>query len=367
MRLLPLSIIERTAAKRTIAFDRRGRDSGGTEGYGRPVCSQPCKMRCVVTSPRSIDSCNCSTATQHRLQQNIAEIVCLNTCRRRCGAVALELTAARPRPGRRREYAVQKIAWTRSKKMQKMVGIRRMIGYRNGGSTSTTRRLLRRGSRWTRRKGRGPMIRKVVCIGALVAASTNLVVVLSSAGVAGAVPPPATGTAICKIAYRKWNALAGADRSGDPRRRQDPIRGDDGGRWIVWRCRHVPVGGDRQRRNSEGTRFLQPGALDGQRQQLCQLRRFGHRREDRGQSQLVRHRSCDRPHQGGLQEQHRYRRGVGHGHRHPQRSKRDCGQVRFVHHPEQPAPARSRDQYSGANVLWDHFDLLHTSGSNISM
>jgi hypothetical protein len=60
------------------------------------------------------------------------------------------------------------------------------------------------------------MIRKGVCIGALVAASTNLVVVLSSAGVAGAIPPPATGTAICKIASGSGTLSPGLSSTGTP-------------------------------------------------------------------------------------------------------------------------------------------------------
>jgi hypothetical protein len=137
---------EGTAAKRTIAFDRSGAIRAAQEVT--VAQSAHSHARCDASSrrPAPLTVCDCSTATQHRLQQNIAEFVCLDTCRRRCGAVALELTAARPRPGRRRADAVQKIARTRSKKMQKMLGILRVIGYRNGGSTSTTRRLAARES-----------------------------------------------------------------------------------------------------------------------------------------------------------------------------------------------------------------------------
>src|SRR5580698_5118735 len=60
------------------------------------------------------------------------------------------------------------------------------------------------------------MIRRVVCVGALVAASTNLVVLLSSAGVAGAAPPPATGTAICKIASGSGTLSPGLTPTGTP-------------------------------------------------------------------------------------------------------------------------------------------------------
>jgi hypothetical protein len=60
------------------------------------------------------------------------------------------------------------------------------------------------------------MIRKVVGISALVAASTNLVVVFSSAGVAGAMPPPATGTAVCKIASGSGTLSPGLSAAGTP-------------------------------------------------------------------------------------------------------------------------------------------------------
>ena len=57
------------------------------------------------------------------------------------------------------------------------------------------------------RKGWG-MIRRVTLIGALVAVSASVVLPLSTSGVAGAAPPPATGKAICKIASGKRKALA---------------------------------------------------------------------------------------------------------------------------------------------------------------
>jgi hypothetical protein len=60
------------------------------------------------------------------------------------------------------------------------------------------------------------MIRKLLGIGALVAVSTNLGVVLSTAGVAGAVPPPATGTAICKIASGSGTLTPGLSSTGSP-------------------------------------------------------------------------------------------------------------------------------------------------------
>jgi hypothetical protein len=60
------------------------------------------------------------------------------------------------------------------------------------------------------------MIRKLLGIGALVAVSTNLGVVLSTAGVAGAVPPPATGTAICKIASGSGTLSPGLSSTGSP-------------------------------------------------------------------------------------------------------------------------------------------------------
>ena len=245
--------------------------------------------------------------------------------------------------------------------VEETLGIRRRIGYGNGGSTSTTRRLLRRGSRWTRRKGRGPMIRKVVCIGALVAASTNLVVVLSSAGVAGAVPPPATGTAICKIASGSGTLSPGLTAAGTPGGVKIQfvatmvVGGSCGG--AVTSPSGVTVNGG----TVKGHGFYNPVPSTANGSSCANFAGS----DIVGKIVVKVNWSVtgpgDRPHQGGLQEQHRYRRGVGHGHRHPQRSERDCGQVRFVHHPEQPAQARSRDQYSGANVLWDHFDLLHTS------
>jgi hypothetical protein len=59
------------------------------------------------------------------------------------------------------------------------------------------------------------MIRRVAAVAALVATS-GLVGVLSSSSVASAVPPPATGTAICKIASGSGTLSPGLTSTGSP-------------------------------------------------------------------------------------------------------------------------------------------------------
>ncbi len=205
------------------------------------------------------------------------------------------------------------------------------------------------------------MIRRSVSFGALVAMSAGLLVGLPS-GAASPNLPNATGKAICKIASGSGTLSPGLTLGGSPggvkiNFSATMVVGGSCGGAVTSPSGVTVLGG-----TLTGSGYYNPVPSTGNGSSCSNFAGS----DIVGKIKVKVNWSVTGPaiaaDEGGLQEQHRYSRGIGDGHNHPECPDRDCGQVGFVHDSGQPSPARPRDHNSWADV-WYGFvlDLLHSS------